>query len=328
MMTLPLKTSRLTRPLLTCQPQLARIRKVGTPLVSALALLIFMATPALVQGQTSSPQGIPTSQSSAPEPSTQSSVNAETTRSVRVGGNVAQASLMYQVAPTYPPLAKSAHVSGTVLLHCIIGRDGTVQDLQYISGPPLLMKNAMDAVRQWRYKPTLVNGAAVQVDTTVSVVFTLGGPPTSDATQQLQLKPADRYKFTDYVNDFAGVIGPDDKSRLDLICKDLDQNKEIQMAFVTTESLDGQPIKDFATQLGNLWGLGHKGTNRGLLILLSVKDHQYRIAVGVGLESVLSDEEADRLGREMVPMLKTGDYGEALLQLAKRIQLEIAPKVE
>jgi uncharacterized protein len=80
--------------------------------------------------------------------------------------------------------------------------------------------------------------------------------------------------------------------------------------------------------VGNLRGLGHKGTNRGLLILLSVKDRQYRIAVGVGLESVLSDEEADRPGREIVPVLKTGDYGEALLQLAKRIQLEIAPKVE
>ena len=190
------------------------------------------------------------------------------------------------------------------------------------------MKSAMDAVRQSRYKPTLINGMAVRVDTTVSVVFTLGGPPTSDATQQLQLKPGDPYKFTDYVNDFAGVIGPDDKSRLDLICKDLDQKKEIQMAIVTIESLDRQPINDVATQLGNLWGVGHKETNRGLLILLSVKDRQYRIAVGLGLESVLTDEEADRLGREMVPMLKTGDYGEALLQLAERIQVEIAQKVE
>jgi TonB family protein len=218
--------------------------------------------------------------------------------------------------------------SGTVLLHCVISTDGTVQNLEYISGPPLLMKSAMDAVRQWRYKPTLINGMAVRVDTTVSVVFTLGGSATSDATQQLQLKFGDRYKFTDYVNDFAGVIGPDDKSQLDLICKNLDQKKEIQMAIVTIESLDGQPIKEFATQLGNLWGVGRKGTNRGLLILLSVKDRQYRIAVGVGLESALPDEEADRLGREMVPMLKTGDYGEALLQLAKRIQLEIAARVE
>ena len=330
MKAMPLKTSWLFRPLLICPPQLARVHRVGTPLASAsaFALVIFMASAAFAQGQTSSPQGTPASQSSAPEPSSQRSADAETTRSVRVGGNVAQASLMYQVAPVYPPLAKSAHVSGTVLLHCIIGTDGTVQDLEYVSGPPLLMKSAMDAVRQWRYKPTLINSNAVQVDTTVSVVFTLGGSSTSDASQHLETKPLDRYKFTGYVNDFAGVIDSEDKSRLDLICKDLDSKKEIQMAFVTIEPLDGQPIKDFATQLGNLWGVGHKGTNRGLLILLSVKDRQYRIAVGLGLESVLTDEEADRLGREMVPMLKTGDYGEALLQLAKRIQLEIAQKVK
>jgi len=94
---------------------------------------------------------------------------------VRVGGNVAQANLIRQVTPVYPPIAKTAHISGTVLLHAIIGKDGTVQDLQYVSGPPLLMKSAMDAVRQWRYKPTLLNGEPVDVDTTISVVFTLGG---------------------------------------------------------------------------------------------------------------------------------------------------------
>ena len=103
------------------------------------------------------------------------------------------------------------------------------------------------------------------------------------------MKAVDRYKFTGYVNDFAGVIDSDGNSRLDLICKDLDQKKSIQIAIVTVESLDGQPIKDFATQLANLWGVGHKGTNRGLLILLSVKDRQYRIAVGLGLESALPD---------------------------------------
>jgi periplasmic protein TonB len=98
-----------------------------------------------------------------------------TPKSIRVGGNVAQANLIRQVTPVYPAIAKTAHISGTVLLHAIIGKDGTVQDLQYISGPPLLMKSAMDAVRQWRYKPTLLNGEPVDVDTTISVVFTLGG---------------------------------------------------------------------------------------------------------------------------------------------------------
>jgi periplasmic protein TonB len=94
---------------------------------------------------------------------------------IRVGGNVQQASLLRQVQPAYPPLAKAAHVSGTVVLHAIIAKDGTIQQLEYVSGPAMLMTSAMDAVRQWRYKPTMLNGEPVEVDTSISVVFTLGG---------------------------------------------------------------------------------------------------------------------------------------------------------
>ncbi|MGA7920324.1 MAG: energy transducer TonB [Candidatus Acidiferrales bacterium] len=94
---------------------------------------------------------------------------------IRVGGNVAAAKLVRQVTPVYPAIAKTAHISGTVILHAIISKDGSIEQLEYVSGPPLLMKNAMDAVRQWRYNPTLLNGEPVEVDTTISVVFTLGG---------------------------------------------------------------------------------------------------------------------------------------------------------
>jgi periplasmic protein TonB len=94
---------------------------------------------------------------------------------VRVGGNVAAANLLHQVQPVYPQIAKTAHVSGTVVLHAIISKDGGIEELTYVSGPPLLMKAAMDAVHQWRYKPTMLNGEPVDVDTTISVVFTLGG---------------------------------------------------------------------------------------------------------------------------------------------------------
>jgi TonB family protein len=304
---------------------LSRPQKVGTQLASAFALAMFAVTAPFAQGQAPSPQGTP---SSEPEPALQISSGAETTPSVHVAGIQAQANLIHQVAPVYPQPAKSAHVSGTVLLHCIIGKDGTVQYVQYVSGPPLLMKSAMDAVRQWKYKPTIINGKDVQVDATVSVAFTLGGSSVADTSQAIESRPVDRYKPNGYINDFAGVIDSRDKSRLDLICKDLDQKTEIQMAIVTIESLEGQPIKNFAADLGNLWGVGHKGGNRGLLILIAVEDRQYRIAVGLGLEPVLTDEEADRLGREMVPMLKNGDYGKALLQLAKRIQSETAQRVE
>jgi protein TonB len=93
---------------------------------------------------------------------------------IRVGGNVEAASLINKVTPQYPPIAKTAHVSGTVVLHAIISKEGTIQELQYVSGPPLLMKSAMDAVKEWRYKPTQLNGEPVEVDTTIDVVFTLG----------------------------------------------------------------------------------------------------------------------------------------------------------
>jgi periplasmic protein TonB len=96
-----------------------------------------------------------------------------TPQRIRVGGQVEAASLINKVPPVYPPIAKTAHVSGTVVLRAIIGKDGEIRELQFVSGPPLLMKAAMDAVKEWRYKPTMLNGEAVEVDTTVDVVFSL-----------------------------------------------------------------------------------------------------------------------------------------------------------
>lgn len=96
-----------------------------------------------------------------------------TPQRIRQGGNVQQALLVNQVKPLYPPLARTVRVSGTVTLHAIISKDGTVQRLESMSGPPLLVQAALDAVRQWRYRPTLLNGEPVEVDTTIEVVFTL-----------------------------------------------------------------------------------------------------------------------------------------------------------
>jgi len=97
------------------------------------------------------------------------------TAPVRIGGNVMEAKALERTQPVYPAIAKAAHVQGTVVLHAIISKAGTVDQLQLVSGPPLLVSAAMDAVRQWRYRPTLLNGEAVEVDTTIQVVFTLGG---------------------------------------------------------------------------------------------------------------------------------------------------------
>lgn len=92
---------------------------------------------------------------------------------VRVGGAVQAAKLVNRVQPMYPPLERQTRISGTVKLHAIIGKDGTVQSLQVESGHPLLVQAALDAVRQWRYQPTLLNGEPVDVDTEIDVIFSL-----------------------------------------------------------------------------------------------------------------------------------------------------------
>src|SRR5580700_4740196 len=92
---------------------------------------------------------------------------------IRVGGNVQAARIINRVQPVYPPLARQTRISGTVRLHAIISKDGTIQQLEVISGHPLLQQAALDAVRQWRYQPTLLNGDPVEVDTTIDVIFSL-----------------------------------------------------------------------------------------------------------------------------------------------------------
>lgn len=92
---------------------------------------------------------------------------------IRVGGNVQAANLVRKVTPVYPPLAKQARIQGTVRFTAIIGKDGTIQNLQLISGHPLLVPAATEAVKQWVYKPTLLNGQPVEVITQIEVSFTL-----------------------------------------------------------------------------------------------------------------------------------------------------------
>jgi protein TonB len=92
---------------------------------------------------------------------------------IRVGGNVQSANLVDKVTPEYPPLAKQARIQGTVRFAVIIATDGTIKDLQLVSGHPLLVPAATDAVRQWVYKPTLLNGQPTEVETQIDVNFTL-----------------------------------------------------------------------------------------------------------------------------------------------------------
>ncbi len=129
---------------------------------------------------------------------------------------------------------------------------------------------------------------------------------------------------TGYVNDFAGVLSPDARSRLDRICSQLDSKAEAQIAVVTIHTLDGTDVADFAKELFNKWGIGHKGTNRGVLVLLAVNDRKYRITVGYGLESSLTDAKAAEIGREAAPLLHVNDYDRGVSLLVDQVAQFIA----
>lgn len=94
---------------------------------------------------------------------------------IRVGGSVQRARLIQQPKPAYPPVARQARIQGTVRFTAIIGKDGRIANLTLESGHPLLVKAATDAVKQWIYKPTLLNGEPVEVVTVIDVNFTLTG---------------------------------------------------------------------------------------------------------------------------------------------------------
>jgi protein TonB len=94
---------------------------------------------------------------------------------VRVSQGVTSGLLVHKVTPQYPALAKQARIQGSVVLHAVIGKDGKVQNLQVVSGHPMLTQAAIQAVKEWRYKPYFLNGQPVEVDTNITVNFSLAG---------------------------------------------------------------------------------------------------------------------------------------------------------
>jgi len=96
-----------------------------------------------------------------------------TPQRVRISQGVTKGLLVHRVEPTYPPLARSARVQGEVILSAIISASGEIENLQLVSGHPMLVPAALTAVRQWRYKPYLLNGQPTEVETTITVIFTL-----------------------------------------------------------------------------------------------------------------------------------------------------------
>lgn len=127
-----------------------------------------------------------------------------------------------------------------------------------------------------------------------------------------------------FVTDIAGVLSQPAREQLTALCTEVQQKTQAQIAVVTIKSLEDRPLEDYSIDLATRLGIGPKSTNRGVLILLAVSDHQYRIEVGYGLEAILPDGKVGGFGREAVPYLRENNYDAALLLMARRVADVIA----
>jgi uncharacterized protein len=127
-----------------------------------------------------------------------------------------------------------------------------------------------------------------------------------------------------YVSDFAGVVDAQSKAELEAYGARVEQQTGAQMALVTIQSLENEPIEDVANTIYRAWGVGQKGKNEGILLLLSVGDRRDRLEVGYGLEPLLPDGFDGDVLRAMRPALRQGQYGEALRAAAATIGSRIA----
>jgi uncharacterized protein len=127
-----------------------------------------------------------------------------------------------------------------------------------------------------------------------------------------------------YVSDFAKVIDPASKAQLEQYCADVERSTGAQMALVTITSLEGEPIEDVANTIFRQWGVGQKGANEGILMLLSIRDRRSRLEIGYGLEPILPDGFSGSILRTMRPALRQERYGEAMMAAAGTIGEAIA----
>ncbi|MGA3089889.1 MAG: TPM domain-containing protein [Terriglobales bacterium] len=137
-------------------------------------------------------------------------------------------------------------------------------------------------------------------------------------------EPIASLRATNYVNDFAGVLDAGTQARLNDLCHQVEEKAQAQIAVVTVKSLDGQDPVSYAVALYQKFGIGQKGKDRGVLILVATNDHKYWTSVGYGLEPILPDGKVGDFGREMVPVLRSGNYAGAVTLMTARVAAVIA----
>jgi uncharacterized protein len=133
-----------------------------------------------------------------------------------------------------------------------------------------------------------------------------------------------KLKPSGYVNDFAKVLDPAGKARLEAYCATLETSTGAQMSIVTVDTLDDEPVEDVGNRLFRQWGIGKKGKDNGVLMLFAVKDHKNSVELGYGIEPILSDADAGSILRGIRPILRQGNYSGALLVAAQQIGGQIA----
>jgi uncharacterized protein len=139
-----------------------------------------------------------------------------------------------------------------------------------------------------------------------------------------QAEPIAKLKPTDYVNDFAHVLDQNSIAQMDEICRQIEEKAHAQIAVVTIHTLDGADIESYAVDLFHQWGVGSKSKDTGVLILYAIDDHRARVEVGYGLEPILTDGKVTSFQREAIPLMRSGNYGQALLLVTSRVANVIA----
>ena len=127
-----------------------------------------------------------------------------------------------------------------------------------------------------------------------------------------------------YVSDFAGVVDAAGRETLDRYCREVETRTGAQIALVTLNSLQGEPVEDVANTIFRAWGVGKKGENNGIMLLLVTGDRRSRLEVGYGLEPLIPDGFAGSVLRQMAPALRQGLYSDALMAAAQTIGQRIA----
>jgi uncharacterized protein len=127
-----------------------------------------------------------------------------------------------------------------------------------------------------------------------------------------------------YLSDFASVVDAASKARIETYCRQVERSTGAQIALVTLPSLEGEPADQVANDLFRKWGIGQKGANNGVLLLLTIQDRRSRLEVGYDLEPIITDGTSGEILRAMRPWLREGRYGDALTEAASGLGSRIA----